>query len=537
MTYLLQQLLTDSAARSPRRPAVAVGERSLSYAELDALSNQVARTLLAQGVAAGDRVGILAPKSAASVVALFGVLKAGACYVPLDPKSPAPRLAAIMSDSGIGVVLADQASSQQAAALAGRVPVLRTVIVAGPHWGREAAPPGANVTGPDVVDWDAVLAAPDLTLPDGRAIETDLAYILYTSGSTGTPKGVMISHRASLTFVNWAVGCTGLSDQDRVCSPAPLNFDLSVFDVFASCQAAACLVVVPEMTARFPSRLAQWLEQERISVWYSVPSVLTMLASYGNLGGFDLSALRAVIFAGEVFPAKHLNALLAQLPGPRYLNWYGPTETNVCTWFEVPRGAAGLTAPVPIGRGCANTDVFAVTSDGRLVSRPGEEGELYARGPGLMRGYWGDQEKTERALVPAPFRPAFGELAYRTGDLVTLDDEDNFRYLGRRDGMVKTRGYRVELGEVETALYAHPAVREAVVLPVPDELLGSRLRAVIAVGGPGGLTREEVLGHCRRRLPGYMVPDIVEFCEKLPRNSNGKVDRARLAGPAPAVQR
>jgi acyl-CoA synthetase (AMP-forming)/AMP-acid ligase II len=146
-----------------------------------------------------------------------------------------------------------------------------------------------------------------------------------------------------------------------------------------------------------------------------------------------------------------------------------------------------------------------------------------------MHGYWGQPEKTGQVLVRNPFQAAYDEPAYRTGDLVTLDDEGNYVYLGRRDGMVKTRGYRVELGEVETALYAHPAIREAVVLPVPDEMLGNRLRAVICAEGPGGLTREEVLEHCRRRVPPYMVPDVVEFREELPRNSNGKVDRARLA--------
>jgi acyl-coenzyme A synthetase/AMP-(fatty) acid ligase len=283
------------------------------------------------------------------------------------------------------------------------------------------------------------------------------------------------------------------------------------------------------MTSMFPARLAQWLEREQVSVWYSVPSVLTMLATYGNLRGSGLSGLRAIIFAGEVFPAKHLNSLMEQLPGPRYLNWYGPTETNVCTWYEVSRGSAELTAPVPIGKSCANTDAFAVTSEGHRVSKPGEEGELYVRGSGLMRGYWGHQERTGQVLVTNPFQAAYDEPAYRTGDLVTLDDEGNFVFLGRRDGMVKTRGYRVELGEVEAALYEHPAVREAVVLPVPDELLGNRLRAVISGDGPDGLTREEVLDHCRRRVPSYMVPDVVEFREALPRTSTGKVDRARLA--------
>ena len=533
MAYLLQNLLTDSAARASERPAVAVGTSFLTYAELDRLSNQVARALLAQGVAPGDRVGILAPKSAAALVGLFGVLKAGACYVPLDPKSPAARLATIMTDSGITVVLADEATAQQAATMASSVSRLRAVIVTGPSWGREATAgteSGTTSPGPVIVPWDEVLAAADGPLTADRAvIETDLAYILYTSGSTGTPKGVMISHRASLTFVEWATACAGLGEQDRVCSPAPLNFDLSVFDIFASCKAAACLIVLPEKTSLFPARLAQWMEQERVSVWYSVPSVLTMLATYGNLRGRDLFRLRAVIFAGEVFPAKHLNSLMAELPGPRYLNWYGPTETNVCTWYEVPRGSAELTAPVPIGKACANTDVFAVTSEGGRVTKPGEEGELYARGPGLMHGYWGQPEKTGQVLVRNPFQAAYDEPAYRTGDLVTLDDEGNYVYLGRRDGMVKTRGYRVELGEVETALYAHPAIREAVVLPVPDEMLGNRLRAVICAEGPGGLTREEVLEHCRRRVPPYMVPDVVEFREELPRNSNGKVDRARLA--------
>jgi len=531
MAYLLQHLLTEAAARRPDRPAVAAGGQTLTYAELDRLSNQAAHALLARGVTPGDRVGILIPKSAAAVVAAFGVLKTGGCYVPLDPKSPAGRLSAIMADSGTAVVLADAATMHQAAALAGGVPRLRAVVVTGPPGGPHQGPgdppaPSPGFPGPAVVPWEAVLAQPDGALAGEPAIETDLAYILYTSGSTGTPKGVMISHRASLTFVDWSAACAGLGEEDRVCSPAPLHFDLSVFDVFASCKAAACMVVAPENMTVFPARLAGWIDRERVTVWYSVPSVLTMLAEHGKLRESGLSRLRAVIFAGEVFPAKHLARLMAELPAPRYLNWYGPTETNVCTWYEVPAGAAP-TAPVPIGKACANTGAFAVTADGDRVSKPGQEGELYVRGPGLMSGYWGDAEKTAGVLVAHPFEPARAELAYRTGDLVSLDEAGDWVFLGRRDGLVKTRGYRVELGEVESALYAHPAVREAVVLPVPDELLGSRLRAVISADG---LTREEVSGHCRRRLPAYMVPDVVEFCQALPRTSTGKIDRARLAG-------
>jgi amino acid adenylation domain-containing protein len=382
--------------------------------------------------------------------------------------------------------------------------------------------------GAAIVPWTAVAGESAEPLAEELAIETDLAYILYTSGSTGTPKGVMISHRNSLTFVDWAAAAAGLSEQDRVCSPAPLTFDLSVFDIFATCRAAACLTVLPEGAATFPVSIARFMEAERISVWYSVPSVLTLLANYGGLQQSALPDLRVVVFAGEVFPPKHLARLIAELPHPRYLNWYGPTETNVCTAYEVPSGWADAQ-PAPIGKACANTEVFAVTSEGRQVSGPGEEGELYVRGPSLMRGYWGQPAKTSEVLVRNPFQAEYDEIVYRTGDLVTLEPDGNFAYLGRRDSMVKVRGYRVELGEVEATLYRHPAIREAAVLPVPDELLGSRLRAVVTADGGSNLTRENVLDHCRRWLPSYMVPDIVEFREEMPRTSTGKVDRAGLA--------
>jgi len=526
MAYLLQHLLTEAAARDPQRSAVASDGFLLTYQELDRLSNKVARALLRLGVAPGDRVGILAPKSAASVIGIYGALKAGACYVPLDPKAPAGRLSHIVRDSGTAVIVADEARTPQAAALAGSVPRPRGVVVASFPGREEAAVDPAQ--GAAIVPWAAVAEESGEPLAEEWAIETDLAYILYTSGSTGVPKGVMISHRSSLAFVEWAAAAAGLSEQDRVCSPAPLHFDLSVFDIFATCQAAACLAVLPDGTATFPVSIAQWLERERISVWYSVPSVLTLLACYGSLRKFDLSHLRTVVFAGEVFPPKHLARLMAQLPHARYLNWYGPTETNVCTAFEVSPGGTDAR-PVPIGKACTNTEVFAVTSEGCRVSRPGEVGELYVRGPSLMRGYWRQPAETSEALVRNPFRAEYDELVYRTGDLVTLEPDGNYAYLGRRDSMVKIRGYRVELGEVEATLYRHPAIREAAVLPVPDELLGSRLLAVVTAHGAGNLTRENVLDHCRQWLPRYMVPDMVEFREALPRTSTGKVDRAGLA--------
>jgi acyl-coenzyme A synthetase/AMP-(fatty) acid ligase len=340
---------------------------------------------------------------------------------------------------------------------------------------------------------------------------------------------VMISHRNSLTFVNWAAECVGLVADDRVSSHAPLHFDLSIFDIFSSCRVGATIILLPEGSSTFPVQLTKQIEHERITVWYSVPSVLTLLVLYGNLAAHDLSCLRAIIFAGEVFPVKYLRQLMAALPQARYLNWYGPTETNVCTSYEVPPLDSERTAPIPIGKACANTEVFAVNNAGEKVTTPGETGELYVRGPSLMQGYWGHPEKTAQVLIRNPFQPHFHEPVYKTGDIVTLDADGNYLYLGRQDGMIKTRGYRVELGEIESVLYGHPAIREVAVLPVPDEVLGNRLCAVISLYEGVTLTRTEVLTFCSQLLPRYMIPDEIEFREALPKTTTGKTDRVSLA--------
>lgn len=530
MAYLLHQFLETTARRSPGKTAVISGEQSLTYGELDTLTNQLARVLQERGVAPGDRVGIYVSKSLASLVNVFAILKTGACYVPLDPGVPVQRLAFIIRDSEITTLLTSASKVGRVQAMFPDACPLETVVLVDCDLPTERRPSEAQVpAGVSVVPWSEVIAQPTTALPENLAIETDTAYILYTSGSTGTPKGVMISHRNSLTFVNWAADCASLTADDRVSSHAPLHFDLSIFDIFSSCKAGATIILVPEGTSTFPVQLTKLIERERITVWYSVPSVLTLLVLYGQIAAHDLSCLRAIIFAGEVFPVKYLRQLMTMVPQARYLNWYGPTETNVCTSYEVLSLDSERTTPIPIGKACANTEVFAIDNTGRRVTAPGETGELYVRGPSLMQGYWGHPEKTEKMLVPNPFQPHFHELIYKTGDIVTLDADGNYLYLGRQDGMIKTRGYRVELGEIESVLYGHPTIREVAVLPIPDEVLGNRLRAVISCYDGTTLSREEVLTFCNQQLPHYMVPDQIEFCEVLPKTSTGKTDRVSLA--------
>jgi amino acid adenylation domain-containing protein len=508
--YLLNHLVEARARQAPDAPAVRDGERQLTYAELDASANQLAKRLIELGVGGGDRVALYLDKSADSIIGIYGVLKAGAAYVPLDPQAPTSRLAYITSNAGVRVLLTGVEKADAVAELRAEAPSITHAVVL------------------NDADVRADLAKLSTDSPDIPAIEDDLAYILYTSGSTGVPKGVMLSHRNCLAFVRWAVAEFGVTADDRLSSHAPLHFDLSTFDLYAAALAGAPVVLVPAQTSVFPSQVRTFIEEQGITVWYSVPSILTMLVLRGGLSTESCPGLRTILFAGEVFPTRYLRQLTELLPHVRFANLYGPTETNVCTWHEVrPLGDGDET--IPIGRAIDGVDVYALNDAGQRAG-VGEEGELYVRGPTVMQGYLGDPEKTAARLVPDPLGDIIHQPTYRTGDLVSLTESGAYRFLGRRDEQIKSRGYRIELGDIETAIYAHPAVSECAVVAVPDDIVTNRLLAYVSLSEP--LEAGALAGFCAERLPHYMVPERFEFADELPRTSTGKVDRRTLAGQA-----
>jgi len=520
VAYLLQQLLTESVQRHPDKPAVRARGRSVTYGELDVRSSQLARLLRERGVAPGDRVGLFFPKSIESAIAMLGVLKAGAIYVPLDPHAPVRRVAAIAEDCGVRGLIT---TPERLAALPLR-DLACAVLVSG------EAPATGDVRAIPQIPWSALETLP-ATAPPESAIESDLAYILYTSGSTGTPKGVMLTHRNALTFVDWCAAAFRIGPDDRLSNHAPLHFDLSVFDVYNTLAAGATVSLIHEEITVFPQRLAALLEDHGITVWYSVPSALVYLLLHGDLAARDLDHLRLILFAGEVFPMKYLRQLADLLPRAELYNLYGPTETNVCTYHRVDRFRLAGQERLPIGRACANTETVVLDEQGNLVPTGGT-GELYVRGPSVTPGYWGDADKSRRALVDDPRPPHRGEKLYRTGDLVTFDAHGEYLFLGRRDNQVKSRGYRIELGDIEAALYSHPGVVEAAVVAVPDEDIGSRLRAYVALRVGESVSPTALQAHCAARVPRYMVPEHIEVRGELPRTSTGKTDRTRLAADA-----
>lgn len=518
MLYLLPHAVDRAAARAPDRDAIRYMGASLTYAALAERSDRLAGLLRAEGVRRGDRVGIHAGKGLAAAVALHGIMKAGAAYVPLDPSSPPARQAFIVRDCGIRHVVTEPSRAHALQQLlAEQVPVECVV-------GVDALPPTAGVR---ASSWSEVEGHPAVA-HDPDLVEMDLAYVLYTSGSTGTPKGVMHSHRSALAFARVAADTYGFTGDDRMSNHAPLHFDLSTMDYFSSALAGATTVIIPDAHTRLPASYASLIEAERLTVLYAVPLALTHLLLHGALEKRDLSSVRWVLFGGEPFPTHHLRALMAALPGARFSNVYGPTEVNGVTYWIVPPLAAGDDAPIPIGQPYANVELRIVDAADEPVAE-GEAGELLVRTPTMMRGYWGRPDLDARAFWS---RPVFGHLTdtyHRTGDLVRRRADGMLEFHGRKDRQVKARGYRIELDEVEVVMGTHAAVESAAAFAVPDEDGSVHVEGAVTVRAGHALTVPELRAYLATALPRYAIPEPLEILDAMPRTSTGKIDRRALA--------
>lgn len=524
----LRCFLEASSRRYPQRVAVEDPTGvAISYHQLDVAADRVREELARLGVASGDRVGFCFPKSIASIVSIHGILKAEAAYVPVDPEAPASRNAYILSDCAVRVVLVGESLAPPLREELERLGSRPTILVLGETSGSPARclkPPG---------DASGQASDPISGPISDPASNSDLAYILYTSGSTGRPKGVMISHANAVSFLDWCSDTFRPTAEDRFSSHAPLHFDLSVLDVHLAMKHGSTLILIEEGVGKDPARLAPYIAERAITVWYSAPSILCFLSQFGKLERYDFRRLRLVLFAGEVFPIKHLRAFQRQIPAPRYFNLYGPTETNVCTFHEIPRHIPDQRLePYPIGKTCGDLETRVVSERGPTqrwqAVAPGEAGELCVRGQAVTRGYWNLPRETERAFLQGDSGDSSGGSWYRTGDLVREDENGDYLFLGRRDRMIKRRGYRIELDEIEYGLYQHPAIEEVGVVAFADASGEVRIRAAInhQSDKPSVLELKRFL---KDHLPAYMTPDRFQFLDALPRTSTGKIDYRKLS--------
>jgi amino acid adenylation domain-containing protein/non-ribosomal peptide synthase protein (TIGR01720 family) len=497
----MAELFEAQVARTPEAEAVVCGPERVTYRELDARANRWARWLRRQGVVPERLVGIRVRRSVEMVVGMLAVLKAGGGYVGLDPEAPADRLGRLAAESGLALVLADGTTE---AALAGLgVPVVRLDAGHPAPWGGPGEP-AERVCG-------------------GSRPE-NVACVYHTSGSTGRPKGVVTTHR-SMARTFFGVDYARFAATTRMVQLSPPGWDVANMEVWGPLLHGGCCVLYPAPRVSVET-LAALLREERIDTLWLTASLYNAVV---DAGPAVLSGLRQLLVGGEALSVPHVRRGLEALPDTRLVNGYGPVESNVFACAHPIAELAPGAASVPIGRPIANTQVYVVDAGLRPVP-VGVVGELTIAGAGLARGYLGLPGETAERFVPNP-HGAPGSRMYRTGDLARWLPAGVLEYAGRRDQQVKLRGYRIEPGEVETALVAHPAVRQAAVL-LREDRPGVRRLAAYVVPEPG---REpgaaELREHLRQRLPAYMVPSSCVLLEALPLTATGKLDRAALPEP------
>jgi amino acid adenylation domain-containing protein len=458
-------------------------------------------------------VGIYVRKSIDAVTSIFGILKAGATYVPVDPAAPAARNAYILSDCSVKALIVEERFVKDLCTEFEKTGAQPHLLALESH--------SHNLSLQEWLDRaDADDPAPltETSMPSAD----DLAYILYTSGSTGKPKGVCLSHTNAISFVNWCSDTFAPTEDDRFSSHAPLHFDLSILDLYLPIKHGATVFLIGEELGKNPPGMVELIADRQLTVWYSTPSVLTLLVEYGNLARYDNLSLRLVLFAGEVFPIKHLRRLREILPGPRSFNLYGPTETNVCTYYEIPSTIPeDRLHPYPIGKVCSHLKARVVDEEGQDVAL-GEEGELCISGPAVMQGYWKLPARTAAA-----FYTDATERWYKTGDIVLEQEGGVYTFVGRRDRMVKRRGYRIELGEIEAALYRHPEISEVAAVALSNAE-GVLIKCFYSTHDGNSLSLLHLKQFCSERLPLYMIPDRFSCQARLPKTSTDKIDYQRL---------
>jgi len=513
-TYNLPQLIDNVARLSPDREAFRYLEESISYGELFEKSNQLAFHLVSIGIKKGDRIGVFMNRCLETCIAVYGILKSGAAYVPLDTSAPVVKTISIIKDCEITCLITTTTKRRKVNQLLKEQSSLNIII-------------GDTIknTIPSV-SWNDIFSTRVGDFVPPPILEQDLAFILYTSGSTGKPKGIMHTHYSALSLSKIASSTYDFNSDDVFGNPAPLHFDPSTFGYFVAPLVGATTVIIPDAHLKMPASLSALIAKEKITVWYSVPLMLIQLLNSGTLGKNDFSSLRWVLFAGEVFITKHLRALMKQWPHARFSNLYGPAELILCTYYHVPEPPIN-DKPIPIGNVWNNTEYKILDDDNNDVL-PGETGQLAIRSATMMQGYWNNKALTEQSFHRVTVADGYDHVYYKTGDLTQLNCNGDLLFLGRNDRQIKLRGYRVELDEIELTLLKYADVEEVAVLVLGKDEETQQLAAVIKPGKDASIKLTHLMEFCKVQLPYYAIPKTIEVMADLPRTSSGKISRKEL---------
>jgi len=514
LIYTLPHTVINSAARLPNKIAFTDGQKSLTFQELKNRMDQVANLLQKLDVKKGDRVGVYLNRGLETAIAIYGVMRAGGIYVPLDSKSPAKLTRFLIKDCGIKVLITNPSQTRNVRTVLSEQHDLETII---------GLKEGTSIPN---ISWKKVEAESVEFKAEFQILEEDPAYIIYTSGSTGNPKGIVHSHYSGLSYARLTADLYGINENDIVGNHAPVFFDISLLGYFTAPLVGASTLIIPDAYTVLPASLGQIIEKEKLTIWYSVPLALIQLVQKGMLEDRDMSSLRWVLYAGEPFPPKYLRRLMLQWPHANYSNIYGPAETNQCTYYNIPN-PPDSEDPIPIGRVWGNTEMFIVDENDEAIS-PGEVGELLIRSATMMKGYWQQPELTKKSLFKRINSQGFEDTFYRTGDLVREDEGGLLHFLGRKDHQIKTRGYRVELGAVEAVLVAHAEVSEAAIFSIKKEDDTVAIGAAVIVNEVSDIDEKQLIDFLKQQLPFYAIPEQISILNEFPRTGSGKINRSAI---------
>jgi amino acid adenylation domain-containing protein len=474
-----------------------------TFAQIERSAKNCAALVLKQTSAFNQPVPVFLPKSAQAIIADMGILYSGNAYANLDIKSPPERLKSILQNLGADIIITSASHVQGLREIG--VPEEKLLFVE-----------QAMVAG---TAYDNAILLKRLD----SVIDTDPVYIIHTSGSTGVPKGVTIPHRGIIDYIDWARDCYRISEHEVLGNQAPFFFDNSTLDIYLCFACGATLVLIPEDLFAYPLKLIQYVRQFGITTIFWVPSVLTSVANFKILDVAELPPLQKILFAGEVMPTRTLTYWKQKYPQALFSNLYGPTEVTVdCTYYIVDRDF-GDDESLPIGIPCRNSDIL-ILNEQNQPARADEHGELCVRGSSLALGYWNNPEKTANAFVQNPLNPHYSELIYRTGDLVFRNSRGEIMFVGRKDFQIKHLGYRIELGEIEHAVQQVDGIHNCCVVYDQNKKI-----ITLFFESERDLSPSIIRERLSVRLPKYMLPTVFRRLDRIPLNSSGKIDRAKLA--------
>lgn len=513
MIYLLPHSISQSAARFPNRTAFKCGTTILSYREMEAKMNQLAGLLHQIGISKGDRIGIYLNRNLETAIAIYGIMQAGAVYVPLDPQAPIERTKFLIKDCNINILISNATQRRKVKKInEGEINLAAIIGIA--ENDRTATYP-----------WEKLDEFPITFERPFRVMDRDVAYIIYTSGSTGQPKGIMHTHSSGLAFARLTADLYQLKETDVFGNHAPIFFDISTLGYLTAPFVGGCTIIATDAHTVLPTSLCQLIEKEKITIWYSVPLAMIQMLQSGGLVDKDWSALRWVLYGGAPFSPKYLRELMTLWNQATVSNVYGPAEVNQCTFYNIKTTPVGET-PIPLGSVWNNSESVVLNEEEEEIAEG--TGQLCVRSATMMKGYWQQADLTERSMYRRKNTHGTYDLFYRTGDLVRVETSGLLHFIGRQDHQVKIRGYRVELEAIEALLVTHEAVAEAAVFAVREIEDALQIEAAVILQPTSNTTAAELIAFLKTKLPAYAVPSTITIVSAFPRTGSGKVKRSSL---------